>query len=249
MMKEKVLLSWSGGKDSCMALYEIQQSNDYEVAALLTTVTGEFDRISMHGVRRELLERQAKSIGIALHQVTISKGASNKEYESKMKIALSIFKEQGIESVAFGDLFLQEIKEYRERLVQQIGMRCLFPVWMENTSEFIRHFIQLGFQAVVTCVDPKVLDASFAGRMIDEDFLSRLPANVDPCGENGEFHSFVFDGPNFTEEVKISTGEIILRDGFIFCDLLPNELPSLSGNLKSSCDTKEATRACFKVEG
>jgi uncharacterized protein (TIGR00290 family) len=220
-MKEKVLLSWSGGKDSCMALYEIQQSKDYEVTALLTTVTGEYDRISMHGVRRELLVRQAKSLGLALHQVIVSKGASNEEYESKMNEAFSMFSEQGIASVAFGDLFLQEIKEYRERFFEQIGRRCLFPVWRQNTSAFIRRFIRLGFKAVVTCVDPKALDGSFAGKIIDEEFLSRLPANVDPCGENGEFHSFVFDGPNFTEEVKIKPGEIVLRDGFTFCDLLP----------------------------
>jgi uncharacterized protein (TIGR00290 family) len=220
-MKERVITSWSGGKDSCMALYEIQRSRDYEAAALLTTVTRDYDRISMHGVRRELLEKQAESLGLPLYQVSISKGATNEEYEAGMKEALAAFTRQGIASVVFGDLFLRDIKEYRERLLTPLGMRCLFPLWGQRTDALIRRFIRLEFKAVVTCVDPLALDDSFAGRVMDEEFLADLPATVDPCGENGEFHTFVFDGPVFREAINIRVGETVSRDGFTFCDLLP----------------------------
>ncbi|MBI3654005.1 MAG: diphthine--ammonia ligase [Acidobacteria bacterium] len=224
MRKEKVVVSWSGGKDSCLALYEILHSQDYEAVALLTTVTRDYDRISMHGVRRELLEQQAEALGLPLHQVAISKGADNQEYEAQMKAALTTFRQQGIASVGFGDLFLQDIKEYRERLLAPLNMRCVFPVWQQNTAEFIRRFIDLGFKAVVTCVNPAALDGAFAGQLIDRDFLARLPATVDPCGENGEFHTFVFDGPIFQEAVMFRLGETVFRDGFAFCDLLPEDL-------------------------
>jgi len=214
-------MSWSGGKDSCLALYEIQKSSDYSVAALLTTVTRDYDRISMHGVRRVLLERQVASIGLPLHQVLITKGASNEEYERNLIEAVSAYRSQGIDSIVFGDLFLEEIKAYRDEFLARHDLRGIYPVWMRNTTEFIKEFIELGFKAVLTCVDSKALDQSFAGRIIDHDFLASLPANVDPCGENGEFHTFVYDGPNFTRPVDFSVGETVSRDGFWFCDLLP----------------------------
>ena len=216
-----VLISWSGGKDSCVALHEIQRAQNYRVAALLTTVTRDYDRISMHGVRRVLLEKQAASLGLPLYQVFISKDAANEEYEMRMGEAFSVLREQGIVSIAFGDLFLEDIRTYREQFLARHNMLGLFPVWKRDTSSFIKEFIELGFKAVVTCVNSKVLDQSFAGRLIDEAFLSSLPGHVDPCGENGEFHSFVFDGPIFAEAVKFCIGDAVLRDGFWFRDLLP----------------------------
>lgn len=221
-LKERILLSWSGGKDSCMALHEIQKSNGYEIV-LLTTVTEDYDRISMHGVRRTLLERQAESLGLHLVKVYIPKKSTQEEYELRMKEALTKHQKKGANSVAFGDIFLEDLRRYREENLYRIGMRGIFPLWRKNTSELIRRFIDLGFKAVVTCVDPKALDPSFAGRVIDDDFISQLPVHVDPCGENGEFHSFVFDGPIFEREVKFSLGEVVLRDSFYFCDLLPDE--------------------------
>jgi uncharacterized protein (TIGR00290 family) len=215
-------MSWSGGKDSCVALHELRQSPGYSVAALLTTVTRDYDRISMHGVRRVLLERQATSLGLPLHEVFITKDATNQEYESKMEEAFSPYRERGIRRVAFGDLFLEEIRAYRDQFLARQNMRALYPVWGRDTTDFIREFIGMGFKAVVTCVDGKVLDSSFAGMMIDEDFLSALPTHVDPCGENGEFHTFVFDGPIFKEAVRLSVGEKVERDSFCFCDLLPH---------------------------
>ena len=216
-----VLMSWSGGKDSCIALYEIQRAQNYRVAALLTTVTRDYDRISMHGVRRALLEEQAASLGIPLYQVLISKEASNDEYELKMAEAFSEYRERGINSIVFGDLFLEDIRAYREQFLARHNMQGLFPVWKRDTTHFIKEFINLGFKAVVTCVDAKVLDESFAGRVINETFLSSLPVDVDPCGENGEFHSFVFDGPNFTAPVKFSLGELVCRESYWFRDLVP----------------------------
>jgi len=216
-----VLMSWSGGKDSCLALYEIQKSTDYRVAALLTTLTRDYDRISMHGVRRVLLERQAASLGLPLHKVLISKAATNEEYETKMAEAFREYRENGIDSVIFGDLFLEDIRVYRDQFLAKHKMQGIYPVWQRNTSDFIKEFIELGFKAVLTCVDSKALDQSFAGRIIDHDFLASLPPNVDPCGENAEFHTFVFDGPSFAQQVKFSIGETVSRDGFWFCDLVP----------------------------
>jgi uncharacterized protein (TIGR00290 family) len=215
------LISWSGGKDSCIALYEIQREQKYCVAALITTITRDYDRISMHGVRRVLLEAQAASLGLPLHQVFIPKGATNEEYEVEIGEAFSVYRDRGIDSIVFGDLFLEDIRAYRETFLGRHNMRGLFPVWKRDTATLIREFLELGFKAVVTCVDSRVLDRSFAGRLIDESFLSSLPAQVDPCGENGEFHSFVFDGPIFRTPVTFSLGETVLRESFWFCDLLP----------------------------
>jgi uncharacterized protein (TIGR00290 family) len=193
------------------------------VEALLTTVTRDFDRISMHGVRRVLLERQAASLGHPLHQILISKGATNEEYESQMGEAFAGYRDKGINSVAFGDLFLQDIRAYRQRLLAKHDMVGLYPIWGRDTSKLIGEFIGLGFKAAVVCVDPAQLDPTFLGRVIDQEFLEELPPHVDPCGENGEFHTFVFDGPIFREPVEFTFGEIVCRDSFWFCDLLPSE--------------------------
>ncbi|HEV2110868.1 MAG TPA: diphthine--ammonia ligase [Gammaproteobacteria bacterium] len=216
-----VLMSWSGGKDSCLALWEIQRGTELRVEALLTTVTRDYDRISMHGVRCELLQRQASSLGLPLQQVQISKHAGNAEYESEMGRALAHHHALGIDHVAFGDLFLEEIRAYRQRLLAANGMTGLYPVWGRDTHRLVREFIALGFRTVVVCVDPAKLHPRFVGRIIDERFLEELPQGVDPCGENGEFHTFVFDGPLFAEPVGFSFGEIVCRDSFWFCDLLP----------------------------
>jgi uncharacterized protein (TIGR00290 family) len=219
--EQGVLVSWSGGKDSCFALREIQRTSHIRVEALLTTVTRDFDRISMHGVRRVLLRRQAASLGLPLHEIFISRGAGNAEYEQRLEEAFASYRERGTDSVVFGDLFLRDIRAYREQLLARCSMTGLFPVWGRDTEQFIRDFIDLGFKAVVVCVDPAQLDPSFCGRMIDESFLADLPAGADPCGENGEFHTFVFDGPNFRQPVNFSIGAIVCRDSFWFCDLLP----------------------------
>lgn len=220
-MTEKLLVCWSGGKDSAMALWEIRQVGSSEIVALVTTVTEGYDRISMHGVRRRLLEHQVESLGLPLHPVFLSLNATNEEYESKMNEALMGYRAQGIESVVFGDIFLEDIRAYRERNLAKIGMKGLFPLWKRETHELARTFIARGFKAIVVCVDTRVLDPSWAGRMFDEDFLRQLPPSVDPCGENGEFHSFVFDGPIFTRPVRFTVGETVLRDSFCFCDLVP----------------------------
>ena len=214
-------MSWSGGKDSCLALRELQRMPDVHVEALLTTVTQGFDRISMHGVRRVLLERQAESLGVPLRQIFIPKNSTNEQYEAAMSEALADYRARSIDTVAFGDLFLEEIRAYRERQLTKHNMFGLYPVWGRNTAQLIREFIAQGFKTAVVCVDPKQLDPSFVGRVIDDDFLVALPANVDPCGENGEFHTFVFDGPMFRKPVAFSFGEIVCRDSFWFCDLLP----------------------------
>jgi uncharacterized protein (TIGR00290 family) len=219
--RQPVLVSWSGGKDSCMALREILNDPDLRVEALLTTFTRDYDRVSMHGVRRALLERQADSLGIPLHQIPISKSATNAEYETRMAEAFAIYREHGTNRVVFGDLFLEEIRAYRERMLTGQGMLGLFPLWQRDTLALIREFLHQGFKTAVVCVDPKQLDPSFLGRVIDQDFLSQLPAGVDPCGENGEFHTFVFDGPIFRYPIKLGFGERVCRDSFWFCDLLP----------------------------
>ena len=218
-MAEKVVLCWSGGKDSALALYEISKSKRYEIAGLLTTVTEDYHRISMHGVPEMLLEKQVNSIGLPLSKVFISKNGSNEEYESKMKEVLLKFEKSGVFAVAFGDIFLEDVRKYREENLAKVGMKGVFPIWeKDNLSQT---FIDLGFKAIVTCVDAKVLDKKFVGKLFNRKFLAELPANVDPNGENGEFHSFVFDGPIFREKIAYKTGEVVKRDSFYFCDLVP----------------------------
>lgn len=220
-MKERVLIGWSGGKDSALALHAIQAAGDCEVAALLTTVTAGYDRISMHGVRCALLDEQAAALGLPLRKVLIQPHASNGDYEAAMHVALLDYKRAGITRVVFGDLFLADIRRYRDRLLAEIGMTALYPVWGRDTARLAREFIALGFRAALACVDPRQLDPKFAGRFFDERLLAELPASADPCGENGEFHTFVFAGPIFRRALKIRTGEAVRRDGFCFCDLLP----------------------------
>ena len=218
---EKVLFAWSGGKDSAMALYEIQRSGKCEVVSLLTTITRDYNRVSLHGVPTTLVEQQAKLLGLPIEEVLISKDSSNEEYEAKMGKTLTKFKQDGISSVVFGDIFLEWVRQYRENNLSKLGMEGLFPLWGRDTAQLTRSFIALGFQAITTCIDTKVLDQRFLGRIIDESFLAQLPSNVDPGGENGEFHSFVFNGPIFKEKIACSPGKQVLRDSFYFCDLLP----------------------------
>ena len=221
-MTERVLVTWSGGKDSALALYELQNAQCYSVAALLTTVTEDYDRISMHGVRRVLLEQQAQSLGLSLEKLYITRNSSNEEYEAKMKDKLLQYKDRGVTSVVFGDIFLEDLRKYREINLARVGMKGVFPIWKRDTTELARTFIGLGFRAVITCVDSNALDGKFAGRYFDNRFLSELPAKVDPCGENGEFHSFVYDGPIFSGRIRFRRGKVVLRDDrFYFRDLVP----------------------------
>jgi uncharacterized protein (TIGR00290 family) len=221
-MKNRLLFGWSGGKDSALALYELKKQPDIEIAALLTTVTEGYDRISMHGVRRALLARQAEAIGFPLDEVLIPQQCSNEVYEQRMKQTLEKYKDEGIMAAAFGDLFLEDIRAYREDRMAKIGMKAVFPLWGMNTSDLARRFIQLGFRAILVCVDTQVLSQKFAGREYDMSLLNDLPKEVDPCAENGEFHTFVYDGPIFALQVPVKRGETQLRDNrFCFCDLLP----------------------------
>lgn len=227
-MKEKILQAWSGGKDSCLALYELQQRGEYDVAALLTTVTQGYDRIGMHGVQRALLEQQGAALGLPLRIVSLPENATNEQYEELWRRELAHFRQQGLRAVAFGDLFLEDVRKYREENLAKVGMRGVFPLWHRDTAALAREFVRLGFRAVTVCVDPARLDPSFVGQSIDQDFLRRLPADVDPCGENGEFHSFVFDGPLFARPVAFTRGEAVERNGFWFCDLVPATSESVS---------------------
>ncbi len=219
---EPILLAWSSGKDSAFTLHHLLNNNHYRVVALLTTLTADYDRISMHGVRRSLVEQQAASLGLPLEIVTISKGADNDEYEAQMAATLTRYQMTGVNAVAFGDIFLEDVRQYRENHLSKLGMHGIYPLWQKDSHALVNSFISLGFKSVITCVDTKVLDQRFAGRMIDETFLTELPDTVDPCGENGEFHSFAFDGPIFKEPVQFTFGERVLRDErFAYIDLLP----------------------------
>jgi len=219
---KEAILGWSGGKDSTMALYEIENTKNLKISALLTTLTEDYDRISMHGVRRVLLEQQAASLGFPLEKIYIPKNSSNEIYEARMNEKLQEYKNRGITAVVFGDLFLEDVKKYREENLSKIGMHAVFPLWKNDTEKLAERFIDLGFKAVVTCIDSQAVGKEFAGREYDKQFLQDLPAKVDPCGENGEFHTFVYDGPIFRKKVNFTLGEITLRDNrFYFCDLLP----------------------------
>ncbi|MCP4378142.1 MAG: diphthine--ammonia ligase [bacterium] len=218
---EKILFAWSSGKDSALALNQLQLSDDCEVVAMLTTITEGYERVSIHGVREELLDSQAASIGLPLTKVWIPQESSLDEYERRMATALEPFISQGISGVAFGDIFLEDLKKTRQDKLATVGLKGLFPIWKRDTSELARQFISAGFKAIITCVDTEYLDASFVGRAYDEQFLSDLPDQVDPCGENGEFHSFCHDGPIFKHPIACDKGEIVLRNNrFCFCDLI-----------------------------
>jgi uncharacterized protein (TIGR00290 family) len=218
---KKILLSWSSGKDSAWTLHLLRQNPEVQVVALLTSFNAEANRVAMHAVRRALVETQAARIGIPLWAVDLPWPCSNVEYEDRMRAVCQRASTENITAVAFGDLFLQDIRDYRERQLQETGLEPLFPVWQIPTEQLGRDMIAAGLKARITCVDPSKLEKEFAGRDYDLDLLRALPAGVDPCGENGEFHTFVFDGPNFRNPVKFSTGEVVCRDSFWFCDLVP----------------------------
>ena len=204
-----------------MALWEIQKMGQFRVTELVTTVTDAHDRVSMHGVRRELLRRQAESLGFPVTEVVVPPQSSNAIYEREMGMAFSRIRRKGIRRIAFGDIFLEDLRAYRERQLEALGLSCFFPLWRNPTRALARKFIDEGFRAVTVCVDARVLDGSFAGRRFDAAFLDDLPAEVDPCGENGEFHTFVFDGPLFSRPIEFTGGKRVRRDDFFFHDLLP----------------------------
>lgn len=221
-MRQKVLMSWSSGKDSAFALHQLMNDDSYEVAGLLTTLTRDYDRVSMHGVRRALLEAQAENIGLPLHIVWMSAGGSNEDYETQMRVILEEQKDQGVTAIAIGDIFLEDLRRYREEKLALVGMEAVFPIWGRDTRELSREFVDSGFQSIITCVDSESMPGSFAGRAYDHALLAELPSSVDPCGENGEFHSFAFGGPIFHSPINFDKGEIVLRDNrFYFCDLIP----------------------------
>ena len=219
-MKRKLLLSWSSGKDSAWALHCLQQRGEYQVAGLLTTLNAAFDRVAMHSTRRALLEAQAKAADLPLYSVPLPWPCSNQHYETAMRSACEAAVAEGIEAMAFGDLFLEDVRRYREEKLQGTGLQPIFPVWGLDTRQLAQEMIASGLRARIVCVDPKKLPAEFAGRDFDADFLRDLPEGVDPCGENGEFHSVVYAGPMFREPIPIESGEVVERDGFIFADVL-----------------------------
>lgn len=233
MNKEPIILGWSGGKDSSLALHKIREEGRYEVISLLTTCTSGFRRISMHGVRCSLLNKQADALGIPSKKVYIPQDCDNSSYERIMQKALLEFKAKGIHTVAFGDLFLEDIRAYRERLLSEINMSAIYPIWGADTRELAIKFIQLGFLATLVCVNPLLLDPSFAGQQLDSALLDRLPAGVDPCGENGEFHTFVHDGPIFNHPINCSPGKVVKRGQFYFSDLLPHSRGKINRSHKS----------------
>lgn len=249
MTGEPILFCWSGGKDSALALHAILESGDYEPACLLTTFNEHFQRVSMHGVRIELVERQAEHAGIPLEKVVVSQQSSNEDYEAKMSEVLLRHRERGIRTVAFGDIFLADLRAWREDNLARIGMQAIFPLWKQDTRQLIQRFIDQKFQSILCCTNDAWLGEQDVGKPIDEDFLSSLPPDVDPCGENGEYHSFVFDAPFFRAPIPIKIGEKVYHPlelthgssracpqpieptrnptrGFWFCDLLLDEQSS-----------------------
>jgi uncharacterized protein (TIGR00290 family) len=216
---KRVAVSWSSGKDSAWSLHLLRQNPSVEIVALFTTLNEQFDRVAMHAVRRELLELQAESVDLPLWTIPLPWPCSNDQYESKMTSFCTLAVARGVEMMAFGDLFLADIRAYREKQLAGTGIDPIFPVWQIPTANLARTMIASGLRAKITCVDPRVLPAEFAGRDFDSQFLADLPPNIDPCGENGEFHSFVYDGPGFRQPIPITVGEIVERDGFVFADL------------------------------
>lgn len=221
MTKKKVLLSWSSGKDSAWTLHVLRQQADYEIAGLITTINSAFDRVAMHSSRRQLVEMQAEAARLPLIAVPLPWPCSNADYECAMKKVCDEAVAQGVKAIAFGDLFLEDIRAYREKQLKDTGLEPLFPVWQIPTDELAREMIRGGLKAKLVCIDPKKLTPEFAGRDFDERLLRDLPAGVDPCGENGEFHSFVYAGPMFDREIPVVAGERVQRDGFWYADLLP----------------------------
>ena len=220
MARPRAIVSWSSGKDSAFALHVARSVGELDIVGLVTTVTTAFGRVSMHGVREELLAKQVAATGLPCRTVGIPSPCSNDVYERELAGALSAARDDGVTHVVFGDLFLADIRAYREELLGRHGLHCVFPLWHRDTAALAREMIGSGVRARLTCVDPKQLDASFAGRDYDEALLAALPASVDPCGERGEFHTFVTDGPMLRAPIAVRAGEIVVRDGFAFADLL-----------------------------
>ena len=223
----RTLLSWSSGKDSAHALAVLKSDPSVEVAGLLTTVTANYDRVSMHGARKELLEAQARAAGLALHTVEIPPVCTNDDYETLMRVELGRAAADGIEAVAFGDLYLEDIRDYRIALLEGTGLRAQFPLWQRPTAALAREMHSSGLRAKLCCIDPNVLDRAFAGRDWDASLIRDLPEGTDPCGENGEFHTFVYDAPVFSAPIPLRVGEVVERGGFIFADLLPGAAPGM----------------------
>ncbi|MDN5204118.1 diphthine--ammonia ligase [Fulvivirgaceae bacterium BMA10] len=239
----KSIFNWSGGKDSALALYHVLKDNRYSIARLLTSVNTTYQRVSMHGVRETLLEQQAECLGIPLQKLQLNDQPTMSEYNQLMEATMIGLKKEGFTHSIFGDIFLEDLKKFREDKLSQQGFKAHFPIWKRNTRELVHEFIDLGFKTIVVCIKGELLDKSFAGRVIDQEFLKDLPANVDPCGENGEFHTFVYDGPIFDKPIDFQVGETVYREykapkdsddncfssdtdrpnqmGFWFCDLLP----------------------------
>jgi uncharacterized protein (TIGR00290 family) len=223
MSREKIWLSWSSGKDSAWSLHTLRQGSEYEVVALLTTVNTAFNRVAMHAVRESVLEAQAAALGLPLVKVPIPSPCPNGTYEAAMTIAMERARGEGISRVAFGDLFLEDIRKYREEKLAAVGMQPVFPIWGLETRALAQEMVRSGLRALVTCVNPKLLDRRFAGRIFDEQFLAELPEAVDPCAERGEFHTCVYAGPMFKKPLPIHAGEMVTRDGFVFADALLSE--------------------------
>ena len=220
-MTPRALVAWSSGKDSAWAAHEVRRAGAVEVVGLLTTITDPFSRVAMHAVREELLDRQAASLRLPCRKVRLPWPCPNETYEARMAEALAAARGEGVTHVVFGDLFLADIRDYREAKLAGTGIAPLFPLWGRETGALAREMIGGGLRATLTCVDPRALDARFAGRAFDESLLAELPAGVDPCGENGEFHSFAWSGPMFEAPIPVAPGEVVVRDGFVFADLVP----------------------------
>ena len=216
---EKAFVSWSSGKDSAFALFEARRSGVADVVGVLTTINEEYDRVAMHGVRRSLLERQVAALGLPCLKVPIPAHCRNEVYEARMAEATEAMKAKGVRRIVFGDLFLEDIRAYREKQLRQAGMQGIFPLWKRDTHELAREMIASGIVAHLVCVDPKKLDPEFAGRRFDGELLAALPDGVDPCGENGEFHTVVSEGPMFEAPIAVRVGEIVEREGFVFADV------------------------------
>ena len=219
--RQKVIVSWSSGKDSALALHEAQRSGGVDVVGIMTTITSEFGRVSMHGVREALLDQQAEALGLPCWKVPIPSPCPNEVYEREMASMLGQLQQLGVTAVVFGDLFLGDLRRYRETQLAGMGMGGIFPLWGRDTATLAREMVDVGLRATLTCIDPKRLDRSFAGRSFDAALLEELPSDVDPCGENGEFHTFAWAGPMFTRPIPVEVGEVVERVGFVFADLLP----------------------------
>jgi uncharacterized protein (TIGR00290 family) len=240
-MRKKTWLSWSSGKDSAWALHVLRQSGEYEVTGLFTTINATFSRVAMHAVRVELLLQQAQAVGLPLHLIEIPYPCSDEQYAAVMSDFVARASGEGVRCMAFGDLYLQDVRRYREERMQGTGIEAVFPLWEKPTRALLEEMLAGGLRACLTCVDPRVLPAEFAGRELTLELLESMPSGIDPCGENGEFHSFVFDGPMFTRPLDIEMGEVVTRDGFVFADCWQRGMRECGERNFINVDIKEAT--------